>query len=123
MLALLLSPTLINSQSHTGSPDPFAFFSSTFQINASDRQRIERGETIVNIVPAKGHEISIVAITQTTMSPERLVQWSSDIEKLKATPQVLRVKRLSAKPALDEFSRKPTSATRGVAILNRATSS
>lgn len=104
MLALLLSPTLINSQSPTGSPDPFAFFSSTFQINASDRQRIERGETIVNIVPAEGHEISIVAITQTTMSPERLVQWSSDIEKLKATPQVLRVKRLSAKPALDEFS-------------------
>jgi len=46
----------------------------------------------------------MVAISPTTMSPERLVQWSSDTERLKATPQVLRVKRLSAKPGLDEFA-------------------
>jgi hypothetical protein len=46
----------------------------------------------------------MVAIAPTSMSPEHLVQWSSDIERLKATPQVLRVKRLSAKPALDEFA-------------------
>ena len=84
--------------------DPFAFLSPTIQISAADRARIERGETIVNIIPAKGHEISMVAISPTTMSPERLVQWSSDTERLKATPQVLRVKRLSAKPGLDEFA-------------------
>ncbi len=46
----------------------------------------------------------MVAISPTTMTPERLVQWSSDTERLKATPQVLRVKRLSAKPSLEEFS-------------------
>jgi hypothetical protein len=74
-------------------------------VSAADRARVERGETIANIGPSKGHEISMVAITTTTMSPERLVQWSSDTERLKATPQVLSVKKLSAKPALAEFAR------------------
>lgn len=97
---LSASPEIINSQSH----DPFSFLSPTIQVSAADRARIERGETIVNIIPAKNHEVSMVAVTPTTMSPERLVQWSSDTERLKATPQVLSVKRLSAKPALDEFA-------------------
>jgi hypothetical protein len=74
-------------------------------VSTADRARLSRGDTIASIVPSKGHEVSLVAITPTTMSPERLAQWSSDIERLKATPQVLSVKRLSAQPALGEFAK------------------
>ena len=52
------------------SPDPFSFLSPTIQLSAADRLRVERGETIVNIVPAKGHEIAFVGVTLTWMSPE-----------------------------------------------------
>jgi hypothetical protein len=96
--------TVINSQSHTGSADPFAFFSPTIQISAADRQRIERGETIVNIVPGKGYDVAMVVITQTTMTPERLVAWTIDMERLKSTPAVLRIKKLSPEPAAAEFA-------------------
>lgn len=94
------SPEIISSQSH----DPFAFLSPTIQISAADLARVERGEVVVNTLPARGQDVSVLAIATTTMTPERLAAWAADIERLKATPQVLRVKKLSAKPALDEFA-------------------
>ena len=95
----MAAPLVVGAES-----DPFAFLSPTVQISVADRQRIERGETIVNVLPSRGHEISMVAITLASMSPERLAAWASDIERLKATPGVHRVKRLSAEPAASEFS-------------------
>lgn len=83
--------------------DPFAFLSPTIQVSQADRQRLARGETIVNILPSRGHDLAVLAVTPTSMSPERLVQWSSDIERLKGAPPVHQVKRLSANPGLDEF--------------------
>ena len=101
-LFLTANAAIINSQSH----DPFSFLSPAIQISAADRARIERGDTIVNILPARAHEVAMIAITPASMSPERLVQWVSDVERLKAEPVkvVHRVKRLSAEPALQEFS-------------------
>jgi len=86
--------------------DPFAFLGPAIQISAADRARVERGDTIVNILPSRPHEVALVAITPTTMTPERLVQWIADVERLKATPVnvVHHVKHLSPQPALEEFA-------------------
>ena len=84
--------------------DPFAFLSPTVHLSNNDRQRIERGDTIVNTLPPRGRDVAMVAVTLTTMSPERLVAWAGDIERLKAVPSVHRVRRLSSEPALDEFA-------------------
>ena len=93
------------AQSATPS-DPFAFLAPSIQISAADRARVERGDTIVNILQSRPHEVAMVAITPTTMTPERLAQWIGDVEKLKATPVnvVHHVKQLSAQPSLEEFS-------------------
>jgi hypothetical protein len=86
--------------------DPFAFLEPAIQISAADRARIERGDTIVNILPSRPHEVALVAITPTTMTPERLAAWIGDVERLKATPVnvVHQVQQLSQHPALEEFS-------------------
>jgi hypothetical protein len=86
--------------------DPFAFLAPAIQISAADRARVERGDTIVNILQSRPHEVALVAITPTTMTPERLVQWIGDVERLKATPVnvVHHVKQLSPQPALEEFA-------------------
>jgi hypothetical protein len=92
--------TIITSQSH----DPFSFLSPTVEISAADRARVEAGETVVNIVPANRAEIATVAMSQTSMTPERLVQWWNDIEHLKAGLGALRVQRLSPAASVEEFS-------------------
>ncbi|TAK13279.1 MAG: hypothetical protein EPO35_10525 [Acidobacteria bacterium] len=97
---LVFDSPIISSQS----PDPFAFLAPTVYLSQSDRQRIERGDTIVNTLPPRGRDVAMVAVTLTTMTPERLVAWAGDIERLKAVPTVHRVRRLSAQPALEEFA-------------------
>jgi hypothetical protein len=104
LLAIGIGPSAIGLSG--AETDPFAFLAPSIQISAADRARIERGDTIVNILPSRPHEVALVAITPTTMTPERLTEWIGDVERLKATPVnvVHKVKQLSHQPSLEEFS-------------------
>jgi hypothetical protein len=86
------------------SADPFAFLAPTVSVSTSDRARIDRGETVVRILPEHDQDVAVLAIVQTSMSAERLVEWSRDVERLKDTPQVQRVHKLDGAPDAADFA-------------------
>jgi hypothetical protein len=73
-------------------------------VSAADRARVDRGETVVRILPERDQDVAVLAIVQTSLSAERLVEWSRDVERLKDTPQVQRVHKVDGAPDPADFA-------------------
>lgn len=101
---MLIAVTVLAVPRAQGPTDPFAFLAPDIRLSHNERQRIDRGETIVRVLPGQGHDVATVAITPTSMSPARLIAWTEAIEQLKAGPDVRAVRRVSSPPRPDEFS-------------------
>lgn len=84
-------------------PGPFDVLEPAIRLRPDDRKRAERGETLVVMAPAGPREIAAVAITRTSLTADRLVAWSKDVERLKDSPMVRRVKKLSPAATRGEF--------------------
>jgi hypothetical protein len=85
------------------SGDPFAFFSPVVTISANDRQRIDRGEVIVRILPARDGEVAVFAASRFDAHPDALVRWTQAIEALKRGPFVVAIRRFSQPPVLSDL--------------------
>jgi hypothetical protein len=85
------------------SADPFAFFSPVVAISANDRQRIDRGEVIVRILPARDGEVAVFAASRFDAHPDALVRWTQKIEALKRGPFVVAIRRFSQPPVLSDL--------------------
>jgi hypothetical protein len=59
---------------------------------------------MARVLPGREHDVAIVAVTLTSLSPARLIAWANAIEQLKHGPTVQSVRRLSSRPRADEFS-------------------
>ncbi len=84
--------------------DPFAFFSPTVTLTASEQQGLAQGQPLVKVLPADAHEIAVAAIVPTTADSERLVTWVRHIEQLKKSPAVLAIGRFSTPPVLADLN-------------------
>lgn len=83
--------------------DPFSFFSPGVTVDAGERQRIEHGEVVVRILPARDGEVAVFAATKFAAEAEALVRWTKAIEALKRSPFVVAIRRFSHPPVLSDL--------------------
>ena len=88
-------------------PDPFAFFRPAVNLSQIDRENLERGEPVVSLLRAGGHEVG--AFTAISVGPgvtiERAAAWMRRVELLRENRYVLASQRLSSPPQLADFDR------------------
>ena len=106
-LSLACATALVASAELNGLPrpegDPFSFFSPVVTIDSSERQRIDRGEVFVRILPARDGEVAVFAASRFDAEPDALVRWTKAIEALKRSPFVVSIRRFSHPPVLSDL--------------------
>lgn len=85
-------------------PDPFAFFRPSIVISADDRRQLDRGEPLARVLPAKDHEVAILAAVPVDINGDRLVAWMRHIAELKKSAYVLAIRRFSDPPSIDDLA-------------------
>ncbi len=83
--------------------DPFSFFQPVVTMSSIDRQRIDAGEVVVKILPARDGEVAVFAATRFDAQPEALVRWTQAIDALKRSPFVVAIRRFSRPPVLADL--------------------
>jgi hypothetical protein len=83
--------------------DPFAFFKPVVTVSPSDRQRLDRGEVIVRVLPGRDNQLAVFAASRLDAEPESLVHWTGAIEQMKKGPFVLAIRRFSDPPVLSDL--------------------
>jgi hypothetical protein len=73
------------------------------KVSPVERQRINSGEVVVRILPARDGEIAVFAASKLTAQPEALVRWTHAIEALKRSPLVVAIRRFSQPPVLSDL--------------------
>lgn len=107
-LGLACATAFVASAEMTGLPlpnggDPFSFFAPVITIDAGERERIDRGEVIARVLPARDGEVAVFAATRFDAEPEALVRWTKAIEALKRSPFVVAIRRFSHPPVLSDL--------------------
>jgi hypothetical protein len=87
-----------------GTGDPFGFFEPV-RVSASERQRIDRGEAAVRILPGRDREVAVLAVAKISIDAERLIAWVHDIEALKKSALVPVIQRFSQPPVIADVAR------------------
>jgi hypothetical protein len=100
-VALLLLPVM----SSATAPHPFAWLQPGVMLDAATRDRLDRGEVIVRVLPAVDAELGIFAAARLNADGEMLAAWAGSIAQLKKSPYVLMVSRFSDPPVLDDLQR------------------
>jgi hypothetical protein len=84
--------------------DPFAFFRPSVAIDAEDEQRLDRGEPLVRILPARDREVAVCAAVAVHADGDRLAAWVRDISALKKSAMVPSIGRLSDPPRIEDLA-------------------
>ena len=100
-VALLLLPVMASATA----PHPFAWLQAGVMMDAAARDRLDRGEVIVRVLPAVDAELGIFAAARLNADGEMLAAWAGSIAQLKKSPYVLMVTRFSDPPVLDDLQR------------------
>ena len=99
-VALLLTLPLLTA-STGGQPagtDPFAAFRPWIDVTRDEQARADRGETVVRILPSRGHEVAVLALTAITVTPETFVARFHAIEALRTSARSPATRRFSNPP-------------------------
>ena len=107
-LSLACATAFVASAELSGLPrpqegDPFSFFSPVVTIDPAERERIDHGEVVVRILPARDAEVAVFAASRFDAEPEALVRWTKAIEALKRSPFVVAIRRFSHPPVLSDL--------------------
>ena len=86
-----------------GGSDPFAFFQPGVIVSLGDRQRLDRGEVLVRVLPAREGQLAVFAASRLTAEPEALVKWTRAIEAMKKGPFVIAIRRFSDPPVRSDL--------------------
>jgi hypothetical protein len=84
--------------------DPFAFFEPTVVMSSAERDRLDRGDTIVHMLPGSDGHIAVFAAAGLNATPERLLERMQQIERLKKSRFVPVVRRFSNPPVLEDLA-------------------
>jgi len=105
MLAAALAMFLVEETAYSrqAAADPFAFFHPVVIVTQAERQRVDRGEIIARILPARDAEVAVFAVTRLNAEPESLVRWTRAIEALRKTSFLRAIRRFSNPPVLSDL--------------------
>jgi hypothetical protein len=102
VLGMLLL-TAVPGRGQAADGDPFSFLSPWIVISDADRQRLDRGDVIVQILPARDREIAALVATRLNAPPEALIRWTRSILDLERSTYVKALGRVSEPPMLADF--------------------
>jgi hypothetical protein len=103
LLLIVLHPPVGGSARSQSRPDPFGFLEPTVQISDDDRRRLDERDIIIRILPASGHELAAVAVSDLSVGPEALLASVKNIGELKKSSVVPEIGRFSARPRLEDL--------------------
>jgi hypothetical protein len=86
------------------SPQPFAFITPGARIDATERRGLDKGKTVVKVLPASDPDVAMFAAVRTAAPPERLIAWTREIAALLQGRYVSAVGRLSDPPRLADLA-------------------
>jgi hypothetical protein len=84
--------------------DPLALIVALGALDATDRSRIESGRPVVTMVPTRGPDLAILAVTRTEAPATRLIAWTREIEQLYRGRYMLAMGRFSTPPRIEDLS-------------------
>jgi hypothetical protein len=86
--------------------NPAAFFQPAVTLDASERRRLDAGEVVVKMLPARGTETAIfsAALVGDDVDGERLLAWVRQIAELKKSAHVPAIARFSQPPQLADLA-------------------
>jgi hypothetical protein len=96
----LLLPVVVAATS----VDPFGWLEPPLTIDATTRSHLDQGEVVARVLPAVDGEIGIFAAVRLSASAETLPAWANAIAQLKRSPYVLKVRRFSDRPAIEDLN-------------------
>ena len=102
--ALVLAAILAGGAAAPIPDSPFAALDGCITIAAADRARLDANATIVRVLPARGHQVGVIAVMRIAADAPRLVAWTRDIADLKKNALVKGIQRLSSPPVLGDFA-------------------
>ena len=105
VIALATLSAQVPSSSTSSSSDPFEFFRPQVNVTASERSRLDRGETIVRSAGAVDGQVAIFSATKTSVSGDRLVRWVHRVDLMKRGKYVPAVVRFSDPPRLSDVDK------------------
>jgi hypothetical protein len=83
--------------------DPFAFFRPAVTVSPNDLRRLDRGEVIVRVLPARENQLAVFAASKLDAEPDSLIHWAGAIEQMKKGPYVIAIRRFSDPPVLSDL--------------------
>lgn len=98
---LLLAQGSVASQEPA---DPFGFLQPTVIVSADERRRLDRGDTVVRVLPAANGEVAIFAAVRVDADGRRLALWVRNIVELKKSAFVRAIARFSEPPRLEDLA-------------------
>ena len=88
---------------HAGRHGAFSFFAHLIALDQSDRERLDRGDVLVRVLPARDGELAVFAASRVNAPPDALISWTRRIEELKESRFAPVVRRFSDPPALHDL--------------------
>jgi hypothetical protein len=83
--------------------DPFAFFQPWVTVTVSDRQSLDRGDTLVRVLPGREREVAVFSAIALKATGEDLMKGVRQIADLKRSAFVLAIRRFSDLPRIQEL--------------------
>lgn len=83
--------------------DPFAFLSPDLVVSPAERASLDRGETLVKVLPGRDGYLALSAIVKIDAPADRVVAWMGDVERTQRGKYVAEIGRFSAAPQLDDL--------------------
>jgi hypothetical protein len=105
---LLLLAALMLASAPAGAPpaegDPFAFLSPGIRIEPKDRARLDAGEPLVQVLPARDGHIALLAAIRIDVTTQRFLAWSGEVERLQKGRYVPEIARFSHQPCAADLA-------------------
>lgn len=83
--------------------DPFDFFRPSIDITMTERARLDHGDSLARVLPAKGLEVAVLAATPVGVDGNRLVAWERRIDVLKKSSYVTAIGRFTNPPRIEDL--------------------
>lgn len=101
-LTLIESRVLLNAATDAAEQEPgdgaFAFFNPTIVVSPEERSTLDRGRSLVRVIPTRNGHIGVFAAVRLDAPGENLAAQVARIEQLKKSEYVRSIRRLSDPP-------------------------
>jgi hypothetical protein len=104
LLAALLVLTSARAAVVSSPRNAFAFLAPDVVIDAGEQTRLDAGETFVRVLPGRDGHLALSAAVRVNVSPERLIAWSAQVERLQRGRYVPQIGRFSVPPRIEDLA-------------------